>query len=233
MCGRFAMDAVVNDLIEELVAEHGYHLLGDVHDLLPRDNVKPTQQVPIALHSAKLGTDVVAPARWGYVPPWATSLAAAPRPTFNARSESAMSREGDGRASMWRTPLTKGQRCLFFASGYYEWSGPKNHRTPHWINPTTGVLAFAGLYGWWADPERPPDDPGRMRLTATMLTTASVPELADIHDRNPVPLPRQVWARWLDPATDGDQALVDAMVAAATPVLAALTVEAGPWDDRL
>jgi putative SOS response-associated peptidase YedK len=227
MCGRFAMDDATNAAIEDLVAEHGYRVLDKLADYLPRWNIKPTEPVPVALHSTKLGHGVVAAARWGYVPPWAKSMSTAPRTTFNARSEAALHREDDGRPSMWHTPLTKGQRCLFFASGYYEWSGPKSARTPHWIHPPQqvgrgGVLAFAGLYGWWADPALPPDAPGRMRLTATMLTMPAVPELEAIHDRNPVAVPHSAWAHWLDPATTGDQGLVDGLVAEARPVLAGL-----------
>ena len=59
-------------------------------------------------------------------------------------------------------------------------------------------------------------------LTATILTMPTVPELAAIHDRNPVPLPKDFWATWLDPKQAGTQALVDAAVASAVPVAAGL-----------
>jgi putative SOS response-associated peptidase YedK len=222
MCGRFAMDDTINDYLAELVAEHGWRVLDDLSDYLPRYNIKPTNRIPVLLHSAKLGADVVAGARWGFIPAWAKSLQAAPRTTFNARSEAAMWREDDQRASLWRTPLTRGRRCLIPASGYFEWSGPQTARVPHWIHPTSGMLGFAGLYGWWTDPGRAPDDPGRTCLTVTMLTMASVPELAAIHDRNPVALPRAAWWDWLNPGVAGDQPLVDDMVRQARPVLAGL-----------
>ena len=59
-------------------------------------------------------------------------------------------------------------------------------------------------------------------LTATILTMPTVPELAAIHDRNPVPIPEDFWATWLDPKSAGSQGLVDAAVAAAIPVAAGL-----------
>ena len=222
MCGRFAMDDKMDGYIEELVLSHGLGVIDDFSKHLPRWNIKPTDDIPVILHSTRLGHDAVAVARWGFIPVWAKSIQAAPRTLFNARSESAVWREDDGRASMWRAPLAKGQRCLVPASGYFEWSGPKSHRTPHWIHPGQGMLAFAGLYGWWTDPARSPDDPGRTRLTATILTMASVPRLASIHDRNPVALPPSAWWDWIDPEVTGDQNLVAEMVAEARPVLTAL-----------
>ncbi|MEG0161860.1 MAG: SOS response-associated peptidase family protein, partial [Aurantimicrobium sp.] len=60
-------------------------------------------------------------------------------------------------------------------------------------------------------------------LTATILTMSTVPELADIHDRNPVPLPTDFWATWLDPKEVGTQQLVDLAVAQARPVAAGLS----------
>lgn len=223
MCGRFAMDSAVNAEIEELVAEHGLGVLDDLDRYIPRFNIKPTNRIPIILQPQERGEATVTAARWGLIPPWVKSVDAAPRTTFNARSESAMTSESSGRASMWRTPLTKGRRCLIPASGYFEWAGPKNRRVPHWIHPNgVGPLMFAGLYGWWSDPAASEDDPTRARLTCTILTMESVPELAGIHDRNPVALPRSVWWDWIDPEVEGSQSLVDEMVAEARPVLAGL-----------
>ncbi|MDR0783907.1 MAG: SOS response-associated peptidase [Propionibacteriaceae bacterium] len=222
MCGRFSIDAKVGAYIEELVYEYGMQVIDHLEAFFPNWDVKPTQTIPVIFHSEPHGGDVVAGARWGYIPTWAKSLAATPKTLFNARSESAMTKEGDGRASIWRAPLTKGQRCLIPASGYYEWTGEKKNRVPHWIHPATGILMFAGLYGWWTDPARSPDDIERTRLTATILTMESVPELASIHDRNPVALPPSAWWGWISPDEVGDQTLVDAMVAASRPILAGL-----------
>jgi putative SOS response-associated peptidase YedK len=60
-------------------------------------------------------------------------------------------------------------------------------------------------------------------LTATILTMPTVPELAAIHDRNPVPIPAEFWSTWLDPKATGSQELVDAAVVAAIPVAADLS----------
>ena len=61
-------------------------------------------------------------------------------------------------------------------------------------------------------------------LTATILISSAVDELLHIHDRNPVPLPRDWWEDRLNPELIGDQHFVDAAVQAALPVAAALDV---------
>jgi putative SOS response-associated peptidase YedK len=45
-----------------------------------------------------------------------------------------------------------------------------------------------------------------------------------IHDRNPVPLPRDMWAEWLDPRVEGTQDFVDRAVAAAIAVAEQLEI---------
>jgi len=121
----------------------------------------------------------------------------------------------------------KSKRALIPASGYYEWQTDPvtNKKTPFYIHPGEGeVMAFAGLYSWWKDHTLGDSDPNPWTLTVTMLTADSVHTLDYIHDRNPVPLPRELWADWLDPRIEGDQSLVDAAVAAAIPVAEALEI---------
>ncbi|MDD0858453.1 SOS response-associated peptidase family protein [Arthrobacter alpinus] len=59
-------------------------------------------------------------------------------------------------------------------------------------------------------------------MTTTILTRAAVGEVSQLHDRTQVTLPPSFWDEWLDAGQDGDQTLVDAAVAAATPVAEAL-----------
>ncbi len=113
------------------------------------------------------------------------------------------------------------------AVGYYEWKTDPTtkKKTPFYIhNPDDAILAFAGLYSWWKDPSKADDDPTLWTLTAAILTSSAVDELLHIHDRNPVPLPRDWWDDWLNPALIGDQHFVDAAVQASLPVAAVLNV---------
>ncbi|ALV47834.1 hypothetical protein MB46_19350 (plasmid) [Arthrobacter alpinus] len=59
-------------------------------------------------------------------------------------------------------------------------------------------------------------------MTATILTRAAVGEVSQLHDRTPVTLPPSFWDEWLDAGQDGNQTLIDAAVAAATPVAESL-----------
>lgn len=213
MCGRFAINDETNAIIEEVVEKHGIKALENWRAYVPAFNIAPTTQVPIIMHSKREASRVIAPARWSLVPPWSKTIDT--RNTFNARDDTVAEKP------TWRGPL-KSSRCLIPASGYYEWTGAKPPKTPHWIYPERGLLMFAGIFSWWADPALPADDETRWHLTVAMLTMDTVPELAEIHHRNPIALPESFWWEWIDPEVVGDQAVVDAAVAAARPVMAGL-----------
>ena len=211
MCGRFAVDSGVNELIEEFVATGG-----DPQDWRPSYNIRPTEQVPVVIESEKTGTleRRLELARWSLVPGWSKELKSK-FPTFNARSEDVASK-----ASFKASVVSK--RALIPATGYYEWKTVGGTKTPYFIH-SDAIFAFAGLYSWWRNPALADDDPARWVLSTTILTMPSVPQLAEIHDRNPVPLPRDFWDEWLSPGIDGDQHLVDAAVALAVPMASSLT----------
>ncbi|WP_218714153.1 SOS response-associated peptidase family protein [Arthrobacter sp. BF1] len=109
------------------------------------------------------------------------------------------------------------------ADSYYEWHTEGETKTPYAIHsPNDEIIAFAGLYTWWPDKSLPEDHEDYWTLTTTILTRAAVGEVSQLHDRTPVTLPPSFWDEWLDAGQDGDQTLVDAAVAAATPVAEAL-----------
>jgi putative SOS response-associated peptidase YedK len=216
MCGRFAMNKSTDELITDFVAEGG-----DFRDWRPGYNIAPTQTIPVVIQSAKGGDEPVRrlePARWSLVPSWSKDLKLK-YPTFNARSENIATK------ATWKGPL-KAHRALVPATGYYEWQTfADGKKVPHFIHAPAGEqLVFAGLYSWWKNHTLPDDHPDLWTLTATILTSDAVDELLHIHDRNPVPLPREWWNTWLDPNIEGDQDLVDAAVQAALPVAGALEV---------
>lgn len=207
MCGGYAL-AEPTEVLEDVfnVDVVGENLPG------PSWNIRPTNQVNIVVDTIDDQGSVLRrleSARWSLIPTWVKGEP--PKfSTFNARSEEAASK------ASWRDAV-KSKRCLVPASGYYEWVVEEGMKTPHYIH-SDEVLAFAGLYSWW---RAVPEDP--WILTATILTMPTVPELAMIHDRNPVPLPRNYWSQWLNPAEVGTQESVDAAVKAAIPVAAVLS----------
>jgi putative SOS response-associated peptidase YedK len=99
------------------------------------------------------------------------------------------------------------------ASGYYEWHvAADGTKQPFYIHAgDNGVFALAGLYEWWLDPSKDKNDPSRWLLSATTLTKDSAPELAHIHDRNPLLLTPETFEAWIDPHIEGDHDLLAAI----------------------
>lgn len=216
MCGRFVVAGERRDLLGLFEIEfEGDELPGDSF------NVRPTDQVKVVIDTEKDGAARVRrleSARWSLVPGFSTTLKTKV-PTFNARSETAAEKP-------FFTASVRSRRAIIPASGYYEWKTVGKVKTPFYIHSNQGMIAFAGLYSWWRDHSLADDDPARWHLTATILTRDAVGELAAIHPRTPVTLPQDWWADWLDPATVGDQSLVDAAVVASTPVAENLAIRA-------
>jgi putative SOS response-associated peptidase YedK len=116
-------------------------------------------------------------------------------PAINARVEGLV---GSG---AWSGPL-KSRRGLVPATEYFE----KGHRftlpdEPH------GLFAFAGLWNVTKTPE------GEWMVSYAIVTQPAVPHLAEIHDRMPLLVPRELSDEWLDPTRTGDQDLLDETVA--------------------
>jgi putative SOS response-associated peptidase YedK len=61
------------------------------------------------------------------------------------------------------------------------------------------MLALAGIYDWWLDPSKKPDDPSRWLLSFAILTKDAAEPLAPIHERNPILLSESSMTEWLDP----------------------------------
>ena len=145
-------------------------------------NVAPTQQVPLVMLDE--GAPVLSSARWWLVPHWLKGeLADWKATTFNAKIETAFEKP------TFRTAWTSG-RCLIPAIGYYEWTGPKTNKQPHFIQPqhNHALTCFAGLQTQRLDGLR----------TCTILTRPALPELEEIHPRMPVMLTPEEAELWLD-----------------------------------
>ena len=181
MCGRFTLTVEQLEFIEA-VQRLNVRLFGG-GDFQPRFNIAPTQLHPIILGDGEVFA--AQPARWGLVNSWAGDAKRAAR-QINARSETV----AESRA--FARPFQR-RRCLVPADGWYEWSGPKHQRQPHWIHRADREpFVFAGLYDIWRpEPERP-------AVTFTILTKEATEALANIHSRMPVVLPPDRQEAWLD-----------------------------------
>jgi putative SOS response-associated peptidase YedK len=54
--------------------------------------------------------------------------------------------------------------------GYYEWEKIDGRKVPYFLHRDHDLLAFAGLYELWPDPDRAEDDPDRWLFSYTILT---------------------------------------------------------------
>ena len=182
MCGRFAMEEMLNDMVAE------FGLKGLPNRELPFDwNIKPTQDVYIVKN------DSLEIASWGLIAPWSKTKAEALKSqsaAINARSE-----------TVHEKPTFKNafrrSRCLVPASGYYEWAtelGKYKPRQPVYISRDDGkMLAFAGIHDQWVSPQ------GEIRDSVAIITREAVGDLATVHSRMPMFLPKDRWEAWMDP----------------------------------
>lgn len=188
MCGRFALDEHVNNLIADFVATGG-----DYHEWVPAYSIAPTNRVPIVRERVvddeiQRNLDL---ARWGLRPGWATAGGPAP---INARIETLASN------GMFRGAFA-GQRCLVPMSGYFEWTDEPEGKQPHYIHGA-GPLAAAGLYA-----SRKEGD--EWKLSFTIATREARDASGQVHDRMPVFMERATWADWLNPAKTGTPGAAD------------------------
>lgn len=212
MCGRYAASSSPDDLVEEFEivdpeAAAQAHQVAVEADY----NVAPTKTAPVVLERPPSRDREAEPVRqlrplvWGLVPSWAKDRSVGAR-MINARAESLLDKPAYRRAATSR-------RCLVPADGWYEWQvSPtaiddkgKPRKQPFFVTGAGGGgIALAGLYEFWRDDSRDPEDPSAWLTTYAVVTTAAEPDLARIHDRMPLALPRDRWDAWLSPAVTDD-----------------------------
>ncbi|KQO96655.1 SOS response-associated peptidase [Leifsonia sp. Leaf264] len=181
MCGRFANDAKVDELIQEFVAQGN-----DYRDWRPTYSIAPTDVVPIVRerqhHDTGEITRSIEPAVWDFHPSF---IKDSKRPNFNARIETVATN------GMWKGAFA-GSRCIVPMRGYYEWEGEPGHKRAHFIQGPGSLLAAAGLAT-----ARKVDD--QWVVSTAIITRAARDASGEIHDRMPVFLERAVWDEYLAP----------------------------------
>ncbi|PRB78324.1 hypothetical protein CQ012_02735 [Arthrobacter sp. MYb214] len=216
MCGRYVMAKAIGDLVAEAEAEADANL-----ELRQSWNVAPTTDVPVVLE--RLIDDElhrqIHVARWGLVPGWAKELAVGVR-AFNARSETASTKP------TFRSAVKK-RRAVVPVEGYYEWIKEGSKKRPFYVHREDGKLIFfAGLYEWWKDQD------GSWILSTSIMTMDSpsaeepgvLGELAGLHDRLPIPLGKEMMGRWMNPAEEDGEGLIEQIRAEAFDVASQWTM---------
>jgi putative SOS response-associated peptidase YedK len=175
MCGRFTF--------QPTEAFYGrFQIVNRLDGLVARYNIAPGQMVPVIIANSPRQIMLM---RWGLIPHWAKEEKTAYK-MINARMETLTQRPA------FRSLLTA-NRCMIPASGYYEWKAEARGKTPYYIQPTSHeFFAFAGLYDVWTNPD------GEEIHTFTIITKDADGLVAQLHNRMPVILDRDLEDAWLD-----------------------------------
>jgi putative SOS response-associated peptidase YedK len=178
MCGRYEVHTPVEDIARRFDAT----LTEDAAALPLRYNVAPSLKVPAV--RVRHGARELAALTWGLVPNWAKDLSGT-KP-INARAEALFDKP------MFRNAIRR-RRCLIPADGFYEWQQRPGGRQPWHIGMLDGGLfALGGIWEYWAMPEHEPV------VSCAIIVTAANELMAKIHERMPVIVAPEDYARWLD-----------------------------------
>ena len=185
MCCRYYMEE--SPELRPIVEAAGRSKLYRAHmqripkPLITTGDVYPESLVPV-IASNKAGKKTVFPMIWGY------HEEGLRRPIVNARSETAAEkrsfREG------WAM-----HRCIIPATWYYEWTqrpepdGRTTKQLQYTVMPKDGgLICLCGLYRM---------EDGYPHFV--ILTREASEDLAFLHDRMPVILPKEAADQWIDP----------------------------------
>jgi putative SOS response-associated peptidase YedK len=177
MCGRFAMNAKTDELIQEFVV-HG----GDPQDWWKEwhgsYSIAPTDSAPIVRDRGD--GRFLELVRWDWEKPKNMRPGA---PLINARVEKL--------ATGFWAPAFTAARCVVPMRGYFEWTGEKGAKIPHYLHGD-GLLAAAGLT-WSMDLNGEP--------TRCFIVVAREARDAggEVHDRMPAFLTPEATDAWLEP----------------------------------
>ncbi|MGE7416194.1 SOS response-associated peptidase, partial [Methylobacterium tarhaniae] len=180
MCGRFTQHYTWSEIHAWL------SIFGSPRNLQPRYNIAPTETCDVVRPGAD-GLELVQ-MRWWLIPSWWKKPAREALPAFNARAETVHQKPTFREAFQRR-------RCIVPASGFYEWTGPRNDRQGHYFTAADGspVLAFAGLWDRWHDPVS-----GERVESCTIIVSDASDWMRAYHDRLAVILPADRLTSWLD-----------------------------------
>jgi putative SOS response-associated peptidase YedK len=174
MCGRFL-------LTYDIQAIKAYYNLPADEEVIyaPMPEIFPAQTIPVITRTQH--QNHLEMMDWGFPKPYGKGL------LINARGETAATKP------TFRKPFTQG-RCLIPANGFFEWQQADNRKIKYRIQRLDGGLfSMAGLYRPMADEDGTPKRPA-----CVIITTATTPWIAEIHNRMPAILPRTAEAMWLD-----------------------------------
>ena len=186
MCGRYELHSHPAAIALAFALAHP-------PDVRARYNIAPMTDVPIVRVNAEGQRECVR-MRWGLVPRWAKDPSIGAK-MINARGETLADKPS------FRTAYRR-HRCLVPADGFYEWmplpatgaGGDRSRKQPvHVGMKHGGLFGMAGLHERWLSAA------GELLDSCTIVTTSANAALRGVHDRMPVIIAPEEYARWLDP----------------------------------
>lgn len=184
MCGRFYLDILEQDVRAYFHADTSQQPF-DEQLARPRYNIGPGQLIWTVRKLRDGAGRSLDPLHWGLIPHFASDRSGAYK-RINARAET-VDRTPSFRAAFAR------RRCLVVAHGFYEWQKRGKLKQPFAIARKDGApLAFAGIWENWLDKST-----GEWLRSVAIVTTEASAGLRGLHDRMPVMLAPEAFARWL------------------------------------
>lgn len=181
MCGRIVNRADPGYL-REFFDEAAVADILEGSGVLGRYNITPGSYLP-GVRVDENGGTIWSLMRWGLIPRWAKPDRIPDR-TFNARSETVAEKPS------FRDAYAK-RRCVVPISGYYEWTGAKGSKQPHYFHRSDEeIIALAGLWETWRYEDNVVE-------SCTILTTQADTLLSQYHHRMPVFLKREDTEEWM------------------------------------
>jgi putative SOS response-associated peptidase YedK len=163
-----------------------------MHNHPPRWNAAPSQELLVIRRNHRTAEVSLEPLRWGLIPYRCQDPAGGRKP-INAKCETV--RDLPTFHDAYRR-----RRCIVPVDGFFEWKAIKGRRTkqPYAIAMKDGApFALAGIWENWKAPAS-----GEWIRTFAIITTDANELVATIHDRMPVILARDDYARWLGEEPD-------------------------------
>ncbi len=192
MCGRFVRKTTALEISDIFSCSL------DTDELPISFNVAPTSRILGIVHST--GGPSVVSFSWGLIPRWAPDASRAAS-LINARIETVAEKPSF-------RDLVSQHRCVLPMDGYFEWKEQLRQdamrpiKQPYYFSVHSqsryshqGVLAVAGLWTAWKDPNQ---SSGQVMHTAVALTTNANEMVSRVHHRMPVLLDPSGVAHWLD-----------------------------------
>ena len=160
----------------------------ELPNMEPRYVVRPTNVERVVVEQN--GGRHLVSMRWGLVPFWAKDIKTG-LTMFNAQSEKILEKRS------FSEPLRRGRRCLVPVDGFFEFTGERGAKQPHYFKRRDDrVMAFAGLWESWRGPKDAPL--AEPLLSFTFATTAPNAVVTPFHNRMPVLLSTpEEWDAWL------------------------------------